>query len=98
MHRPAGLESSNQGLPRAEIEIMHKPAPTDYPVYELIRERWSPRAFASKSVPENVLRSLLEAARWPPSSYNEQPWQQPVPSMDEQDRLLRLPSVLAQLN
>src|SRR5207253_1705055 len=98
MHRPAGLESSNQGLPRKEIEIMHKPAPTDYPVHELIRERWSPRAFASKSVPQNVLRSLFEAARWAPSSYNEQPWAYLVATRDEQDSFERMLSVLVEFN
>src|SRR5208283_3204990 len=37
-------------------------------------ERWSPRAFSSKPVSEKVLASLFEAARWAPSSSNEQPW------------------------
>jgi nitroreductase len=53
---------------------MNKPAATDYPVHELLRERWSPRAFSDKPVPADVLRSLFEAARWAPSSSNEQPW------------------------
>ncbi|MGC2765662.1 MAG: nitroreductase family protein [Candidatus Acidiferrum sp.] len=53
---------------------MNKPAATDHPVHELIRERWSPRAFSDKVVPAEVLRSLFEAARWAPSSSNEQPW------------------------
>jgi nitroreductase len=53
---------------------MHKPAATQYPVTELIRERWSPRAFSDKSVSPEILQSLFEAARWAPSSSNEQPW------------------------
>ncbi|HVO56422.1 MAG TPA: nitroreductase family protein [Dongiaceae bacterium] len=53
---------------------MKKPAATEFPVHELIRERWSPRAFADKDVPAAELRSLFEAARWAPSSSNEQPW------------------------
>lgn len=54
---------------------MRNPAPADFPVHELARERWSPRAFDPKrSVDEATLRSLLEAARWAPSAYNEQPW------------------------
>ncbi len=52
---------------------MNNPAPVEYPVQELIRNRWSPRAFSEKRVPNEVLRSLFEAARWAPSSYNEQP-------------------------
>lgn len=37
-------------------------------------ERWSNRAFSSQPVPEEQLRSLLEAARWAPSASNVQPW------------------------
>src|SRR5262245_10198559 len=51
-----------------------KPAVTRYPVHSLIRERWSPRAFADRPVGREALGSLLEAARWAPSSFNEQPW------------------------
>ncbi|RYG66610.1 nitroreductase family protein [bacterium] len=36
--------------------------------------RWSPRAFSSQSVPEDVLNRVFESARWAASSYNEQPW------------------------
>lgn len=36
--------------------------------------RWSPRSFLDKDVPEEVLWSLFEAARWAPSAYNLQPW------------------------
>ena len=53
---------------------MRKPAETAHPVHELIRERWSPRAFSDKPVAPEILRSLFEAARWAPSSSNEQPW------------------------
>src|SRR5437588_2874562 len=53
---------------------MDKPAATDVALHELIRNRWSPRAFADKAVPAESLRSLFEAARWAPSSNNEQPW------------------------
>lgn len=53
---------------------MEKPATTEYSVHELIARRWSPRALAPKPVPAEALRSLLEAARWAPSAFNEQPW------------------------
>lgn len=36
--------------------------------------RWSPRSFADKQVPESILNSLFEAARWAPSAANIQPW------------------------
>ena len=53
---------------------MNKPASVDYPVHELIQNRWSPRAFSDKAISSEILRSLFEAARWAPSSNNEQPW------------------------
>jgi nitroreductase len=50
-------------------------ASADHDIHELIRQRWSPRAFdPSKSVPRQELLRLFEAARWAPSSRNEQPW------------------------
>lgn len=53
---------------------MHRPAPVAHPVLDAIRDRWSPRAFADRPVTDDELLSLLEAARWAPSSSNEQPW------------------------
>jgi len=53
---------------------MKNPAPAEFPIHELIRERWSPRAFSEKEVEPETLCSLFEAARWAPSSSNEQPW------------------------
>lgn len=43
-------------------------------VDHLFLERWSPRAMSGEMVDEAVLKALFEAARWAPSSYNEQPW------------------------
>jgi nitroreductase len=51
-----------------------KSAVTRYPVHPLIRDRWSPRAFAARPVDRETLGSLLEAARWAASCFNEQPW------------------------
>jgi len=53
---------------------MKKPAPAGYPINESIKQRWSPRSFLPKPVEPAKLLSVLEAARWAPSSYNEQPW------------------------
>ena len=47
---------------------------SEYPVHELILRRWSPRAMSGESVSKENLMSLFEAARWAPSSYNEQEW------------------------
>ena len=53
---------------------MEKPAENHYPIHDLIKRRWSPRSFADKPVAKETLQSLLEAARWAASSFNEQPW------------------------
>ena len=53
---------------------MQNPTNNNYPVNNLVRQRWSPRAFSSKLVENEKLHSILEAARWAPSAYNEQPW------------------------
>jgi nitroreductase len=77
---------------------MQKPAPTEIPVHDLIRNRWSPRAFADKPVPPEVLRSLFEAARWAPSSYNEQPWAYVVATHDDKENFEKMLSVLVEFN
>jgi nitroreductase len=53
---------------------MIKKANTKYPIHELISNRWSARAFSEKSVSDETLFSLFEAARWAASANNEQPW------------------------
>lgn len=51
-----------------------KYAKPQHAILPAIEQRWSPRAFQEKPVAEAALRRLFEAARWAPSSYNEQPW------------------------
>jgi len=46
----------------------------DYPVDQLFLDRWSPRAMTGEPVSPEELMVLFEAARWAPSSYNNQPW------------------------
>ena len=71
---------------------------TDYPIHELLAERWSPYAFDDRPVPEADLRSLFEAARWAPSSYNEQPWRYIVCTKDDPVQFQRLLSCLVDGN
>mgnify|MGYP002152324698 CR=1 FL=1 len=52
-----------------------KSADTRHDIHELIRKRWSPRAFSEDPIPQEELEALLEAASWAASSYNEQPWE-----------------------
>jgi nitroreductase len=46
----------------------------DYDIDQIFLDRWSPRAYDDKEVPEDILYSIFEAARWAPSASNEQPW------------------------
>jgi nitroreductase len=75
-----------------------KQASLDYPVNELIAERWSPYAFADRAVLADDLRSLFEAARWSPSSYNEQPWRYIVATKADPKEFERLLSCLVEGN
>lgn len=51
-----------------------KPAVPDAPVLDVILNRWSPVMFDPAPLSEQQTASLFEAARWAPSSFNEQPW------------------------
>jgi nitroreductase len=50
------------------------PRIADHPIDPVFLNRWSPRAFTGEPIPQSVLFTLFEAARWAPSSYNSQPW------------------------
>jgi nitroreductase len=79
-------------------KAMQKPAITDHPVQDSIRQRWSPRAFSDKPIPPDVLRSLFEAARWAASSYNDQPWTYLVATKDDEENYSRMVGVLMDMN
>jgi nitroreductase len=78
--------------------IITKPAKTDHPINELIAKRWSARAFSTRPVERLKLLSVLEAARWAPSSRNEQPWRYIVFTNDNPDKLKKAQSVLKDIN
>ena len=46
----------------------------EYPIAEFIKSRRSRRSYAEQEVKQEVINTLFEAARWAPSSMNEQPW------------------------
>ena len=46
----------------------------DHAIAPIFLDRWSPRAFTGEAMPQEVLLSLFEAARWAPSAANGQPW------------------------
>jgi len=77
---------------------MEKPADMHYPIHDLLRRRWSPRAFDERLVEADKLRSLFEAARWAPSSNNEQPWRFVVASKVHETEWNRLLACLVEGN
>ena len=56
-----------------DSEVARARKPT-YEVNPLILNRWSPRSFSGEELTDKELFTLFEAARWAPSSYNNQPW------------------------
>ncbi|HCA27931.1 MAG TPA: nitroreductase [Betaproteobacteria bacterium] len=55
--------------------MTHKPAQTTVPIHETIANRWSGRAFdAARPVNREQKFALMEAARWAPSCFGDEPW------------------------
>lgn len=54
--------------------MVNRKEKTNYPVDDLFIDRWSPQALSGEEIDEKELMSLFEAARWAPSSFNNQPW------------------------
>src|ERR671927_1519907 len=79
-------------------EIVAKNAKTDFPINDIIARRWSARAFSTRAVEKSKLLSILEAARWAPSSRNEQPWRYIVFTNDNSEKINKAQSVLKEIN
>lgn len=77
---------------------MERPAATDHPVHELIARRFSPRAFDTRPIAPETIRSLFEAARWAASSFNEQPWTFLVARHEDRAEFERLLGCLVEAN
>ncbi len=78
--------------------MIDKSADTQYPINDLLQQRWSPLAFSEQMVEPEKLCRVLEAARWAASSYNEQPWSFIVATKNNQGEFERLLSCLAEGN
>lgn len=78
--------------------MIDKPADTQYPIDNMIRQRWSPLGFSNRLVEQELLCTVLEAARWAASSYNEQPWSFIIATKDNEAEFERLLSCLAEGN
>src|SRR3974377_1979533 len=77
---------------------MNKSAQTHYPILDFLKNRWSPRAFAARSVELEKLLSLFEAARWSPSGGNLQPWAFIVTKRSEPEAFEKLLGTLSERN
>ena len=77
---------------------LRKPADNSAPIHDLIRERWSPRAFADRSVEPEKLASVFEAARWAASAANQQPWHFLLATKEDPEAHARFVSLLWELN
>jgi len=78
--------------------MTNKKASTDYPIHNLLAERWSPYGFDDRPVAQTDLHSLFEAARWAASSYNEQPWSFFVATRENPEEFAHLLSCLVEAN
>lgn len=72
--------------------------PTDYPVLEVIRNRWSPYRFGLRQVEDEKLLRCLEAARWAASSFNDQPWSWIVARRQDSEQFERMVGCLLEAN
>lgn len=76
-----------------------KDASLDHPINPLLANRFSPYVFdADRDVSTDDLLALLEAARWAPSSYNEQPWRYLIARKSESAAFAQLLSCLVEAN
>lgn len=77
-------------------DIKHEGPARD--LHGVIRERWSPYAWADRDVADADLRALFEAARWAPSCYNEQPWRYLVARRRDEATFARMLECLVEGN
>src|SRR6476661_8803882 len=66
----------------------------DHPVMDVIRNRWSPAIYSPQSLEPDKLLSILEAARWAPSSFNAQPWSFLVARKEDAEEFAKMLSCL----
>jgi len=80
------------------IAPMSKSNQVEYPVAELIEQRRSRRAYSTNPIEHEKIKSLFEAARWAPSSMNEQPWTYVYATRDQPDLWNKLLELLNESN
>jgi nitroreductase len=63
--------------------MFEKNASSRYPINELARKRWSGRAYdPDRTLTGQQIITLLEAARWAPSCFGDEPWRYIVCNRD----------------
>ncbi len=67
-------------------------------VASLISERWSPRAFSDYAINSEQLARIIDAARWAPSCFNEQPWRFYTCTQESGDRFNEYLDLLVEAN
>jgi len=80
------------------VAPMQKSNKFEYPVMDLIEQRRSRRAYSSQPIESEKILSLFEAARWAPSSMNEQPWAYLYATSDQPELYNQLLNVLNESN
>lgn len=73
---------------------MQKSIHVEAPVITEIQERRSRRAYSDTPIEQEKITSLFEAARWAPSSNNEQPWMYIYATKDQTELWSKLLNVL----
>jgi len=69
-HKPLTHQSMTEEL----LIRLRKIAGTEYEIFPLLKQRYSPRIFRKEAIRDSHLHKLFEAARWSASLDNEQPW------------------------
>ena len=73
-------------------------APTEAPLIEAIKKRWSPFAFSDEPIEPEKIETLFEAMRWTQSSFNEQPWRLVYATKSDPENFERMASLLMEGN
>ena len=100
MSKTLEMTSNRESLPNGNgSKYPNNHAATKYGINELAARRWSPRAFdETRPVEAHKILALLEAARWAPSCFNEQPWNYLVFDNSNPDALRRARACLIGFN
>jgi nitroreductase len=75
-----------------------KSTEVEFPVLDVIENRRSRRAYSAQPIEAEKINALFEAARWAPSSMNEQPWAYIYATKDQPELWNKLAEALNESN